>query len=85
MIKKSIRATASIILPASGKFEGDIEGAVAEGRRDQKNDAQCAPPILIVKACPDDGESDDDPDNAVRLADIAFHESVLLLWVLIMY
>jgi len=78
MIKGAAWATVSIILPASGKFKGDIERAVTDGRRDQKNDAECAPPILIVKACPDDGESDDDPDNAVRFADVAFHEIVLL-------
>ena len=78
MIKGAAQATASIIFPASGKFEGDIKRAVADCRGNQKNGAKCAPPILIVKACPDDGESDDDPDNAVRFADIAFHEIVLL-------
>jgi hypothetical protein len=74
----TIKSPASIILPAGGKSEGDIERAMADGRRDQKNDAKCAPPVLIVKTCPDDGESDDDPDNAIRFADVAFHEIVLL-------
>jgi hypothetical protein len=75
---RTIKFPASIILPAGGKFEGDIKRAMADGRGYQKNDAKCAPPVLIVKTCPDDGESDDDPDNAVRFADVAFHEIVLL-------
>jgi hypothetical protein len=74
----TIESPASIILPAGGKFEGDIERTMADGRGDQKKDAECAPPVLIVKACPDDGESDDDPDHAIRFAHVAFHEIVLL-------
>jgi len=67
-----------IILSAGRKFKGDIERAVAYSRGDKKDDADGSPPVLIIESRPDDGKSDDDSDDTVRFADVAFHETFLL-------
>jgi len=51
---------------------------VAQSRWDKKDDADGSPPVFIIESRPDDGKSDDDSDDPVRSADIAFHETFLL-------
>jgi hypothetical protein len=63
-----------IVFPAGGKFEGFVCRTVADGGRHQRDDADDAPPFLIIKTRPDDGQTNNDPNDAVISPDVAFHD-----------